>query len=85
MDLQAAALAVQQRGGAVLLQQGVGGSRRAVLLPEGEADLRDQRLGPPQTAAGRRGTLHWRRFEGVLSVDGCVVLRFVFMLENNPF
>lgn len=57
MDLQTAAVAAEQRGRAVLLQQRVGGRRGAVLLAEGEADLWDQGLGPrtrPPGVFGRR-------------------------------
>ena len=84
VDLQTAALAGEQRRGAVLLQPGVGGGWRPVLLPVGEADLRHQGLGPPQTPVVGEA-----RGGGVLErggVDGgprggLGVLRFVFSLR----
>lgn len=57
MDLHAAAVAVDKRGGAIFLQQRVRGSWRAVLFPEGKADLWDQGLGSFQTTIGMCGAV----------------------------
>lgn len=84
VDLQATALAVEQRGGGVFLQQRVCGSWGAVLLPERKADLWDKGLGSSETTTGMCVSLHWRRgCGGVLGCDRCVVLCFVFNLKNN--
>lgn len=82
MDLQTAALAVEEGGGAIFLQQRVSGSWGTVLLPEREADLWDQGLGPSQT--GTCGALHWRwKIGRVHSYSSCIVLCFVFSLKNK--
>lgn len=84
MDLQATALAVEQRGGAVFLQQWVSGSRGAILLPKRKADLWDQGLASPKPSTMRWGTRHWRwRLEGVFSYHRLIVLCFVFRLGEE--
>lgn len=80
MDLETAALAAEQRGGAVLLQQGGGGSRGAVLLPEGEADLRDQGPGPSQTNTGSLRHLRGTGRLGEVIRRQDTVICFVFRL-----
>lgn len=82
MDLQTAALAVQQGRGAIVLQQRVSGSWGAVLLPEREADLRDQGLGPSET--GTCGGLHQRwKTRCVRGFSSRIVLCFVFGLKKK--
>lgn len=82
MNLYATALAVEQRGGAIFLQQWVSRSRGGVLLPERKADLWDERLGPLQTSTGTFKSLVWRkRFGDVCSCHGFIILCFVFSLQ----
>lgn len=84
MDLQATALTVEKRRGAIFLQQRVRRSWGAVLLPEGKADLWDKGLGSSQTSTGTCRGLCWRgRFGGVCCYRSHVVLCFVFSLERK--
>lgn len=82
MDLQTAALAGQQGRGAIVLQQRVSGSWGAVLLPEREADLRDQGLGSSET--GTCGVLQRRwKTRCVRGFSSRIVLCFVFSLKKK--